>query len=224
MSSVRSAYVSNPGTAHLRSSGLLAPWHRMATVGCSMPASVYSRVARKRKFSTLSLRSATESGSFFRKRPCAMCKDNTVGNVVAETGRDCGTTARLQRSFNVVSAMCLAIERRGSTLTVNRLQGHRRQWQWKAGNLYAAYSRTVLDCKKTTVFCFLPSWSTLLVLEVWEGCWGKIWRGSPQWNSKAQLPKPQTETVATAQRPKNRSAYQHKGQRVLSQYRKKASN
>ena len=33
----------------------------------------------------------------FRKRPCAMYKDNTVGNVVAETGSDLvfGTTARL---------------------------------------------------------------------------------------------------------------------------------
>ena len=36
----------------------------MATIACSMPASVYSRVARKRKFSTLSLRSAVENGSF----------------------------------------------------------------------------------------------------------------------------------------------------------------
>ena len=33
----------------------------------------------------------------FRKRPCAMYKDNAVGNVVAETGSDLvfGTTARL---------------------------------------------------------------------------------------------------------------------------------
>ena len=30
---------------------------------------------------------------FFRKRPFAMYKDNAVGTVVAETGRDCGTTA-----------------------------------------------------------------------------------------------------------------------------------
>ena len=35
----------------------------MVTIACSMPASVYSRVARKRKFSTLSLRSAVENGS-----------------------------------------------------------------------------------------------------------------------------------------------------------------
>ena len=38
----------------------------MATIACSMPASVYSRVARKREFSTLSLRSAVENGSFSR--------------------------------------------------------------------------------------------------------------------------------------------------------------
>ena len=50
VSAMRSADVSDPGTARLRGSGLLAPRHRMATVACSMPASVYSRVARKRKF------------------------------------------------------------------------------------------------------------------------------------------------------------------------------
>ena len=36
-----------------------------------------------------------DSGVSFRKRPCAMYKDNAVGNVVAETGRDGGTTTRL---------------------------------------------------------------------------------------------------------------------------------
>ena len=43
---------------------------------------------------------------------CAMYKDNAVGNVVAETGRDLGLYdyATTERSFN-------AIERRGSTLT-----------------------------------------------------------------------------------------------------------
>ena len=64
MSAARSADVSDRGTARVRGSGLLAPWHRMATVACSMLASVCSRVARKRKFSTLSLRSAVENGSF----------------------------------------------------------------------------------------------------------------------------------------------------------------
>ena len=53
-------------TTRLRGSGLLAPRRRMATIACSMPASVCSRVARKRKFSTLSLRSAVENGSFHK--------------------------------------------------------------------------------------------------------------------------------------------------------------
>ena len=42
----------------------------MATIACSMPASVYSRVARKREFSTLSLRSAVENGSFIAEGGC----------------------------------------------------------------------------------------------------------------------------------------------------------
>ena len=35
-----------------------------------------------------------DGGISFRKRPCAMYKDNAVGNVVAVTGRDGGTTTR----------------------------------------------------------------------------------------------------------------------------------
>ena len=60
---LHAALTYHPGSARLRGSGLLAPRHRMATVACSMPASVYSRVARKRKFSTLSHHSAVENGS-----------------------------------------------------------------------------------------------------------------------------------------------------------------
>ena len=50
VSAVRIADVFDPGTARLRGAGLLAPWHCMATVACSMPASVCSCVARKRNF------------------------------------------------------------------------------------------------------------------------------------------------------------------------------
>ena len=57
VSAAHSADVFDPGTVRLRGSGLLAPWHRMTTVTCSMPASVCLRIARKRKFSTLSLHS-----------------------------------------------------------------------------------------------------------------------------------------------------------------------
>ena len=41
MSAARGADVSDPGTARLRGSGLLASWHCMATVACLMPAFVY---------------------------------------------------------------------------------------------------------------------------------------------------------------------------------------
>ena len=61
---LRADVSSAAGTARLHGSGLLAPRHCMATVACSMPASVYLRVTRKRKFSTLSLRSAVKNGSF----------------------------------------------------------------------------------------------------------------------------------------------------------------
>ena len=38
-----------------------------------------------------------------------------------------------ERSFNVVSALCVAVERQGSMLTMNCLQGHRRQPIAKSG-------------------------------------------------------------------------------------------
>ena len=124
---------------------------------------------------------------------CAMHKDNAVGNVVAETGRDSvslydfGTT---ERSFS-------AVERWGSTLT------------WTV--CMAADSE---ERQNTT--CFFAEGVGLwrndgLMLSpivehtsVWEGVGGRgeILRGFPQWNTKDQLPKPQTATVATAQWPK----------------------
>ena len=50
VSAARSADMSDPGTARLRGSGLLAPWYRMATVVCSMPASVYRALREKENF------------------------------------------------------------------------------------------------------------------------------------------------------------------------------
>ena len=64
----------------------------------------------------------------------------------------------------------------------------------------------MLDCEETTVLCFLPSWSTLL-FERGLGGRGKIWHCSPQWNTKDQLPKPQTATVATAQPGRSKAAH-----------------
>ena len=85
---------------------------------------------------------------------CAMYKDNAVGNVVAETGRDVVfmTTARLSDL-----SMPLKGEVRRSP------EQSTRQPIARSGKFVRrAYSRRALDCEKTTVLCFLPSWSTLL--------------------------------------------------------------
>ena len=206
----------------------------------------------------------------FRKRPCAMYKDNGVGNMAAETGRDLffGTTARLsdlsmsltgdvRRSpepsarpsaaadseerqictclFAESVGLCLCFLPSGAMYKDNAvanviaemvrdlvftttarlsdlsmtLKGEVRHspeqaaWQPIARSRKFAlrsYTRRALYCEKTTVLCFLPSWSTLL----FERGWGKreTSRGSLQWITKDQLPKPQTATVVIVQRPK----------------------
>ena len=85
---------------------------------------------------------------------CAMYKDNAVGNVVAETGRDLVfmITARLSDL-----SMPLKGEVRRSP------EQSARQPIAKSGKFVRhAYLRRALGCEKTTVLCFLPSWSTLL--------------------------------------------------------------
>ena len=209
----------------------------------------------------------------FRKRPCAMYKDNAVGNVVKEMGRDLvfGTTARLsdlskpltgevRRSPELsprpsaaaeseerqICKTCLFAGTVGLCLCFLPSRGVQRQRCWKRGSgdgqrlslydygstersfnavdfmkgevrrspeqsarqpiarsgkfVWRAYSRRALDCEKKTVLCFLPSWAHFCLRGF--GGRGEIWRGSPQWNTKEQLPKPQTATFATAQRPK----------------------
>ena len=84
---------------------------------------------------------------------CAMYKDNAVANVVAEMGRDLvfTTTARLSDL-----SMSLKGEVRRSP------EQSARQPIARSGKFARrAYSRRALDCEKTTVLCFLPSWSTL---------------------------------------------------------------
>ena len=51
-----------------------------------------------------------DGGISFRKHPRAMYKDNAVGNVVAVTGRDGGTTTR-PSDLSMVSALCVAVGR-----------------------------------------------------------------------------------------------------------------
>ena len=85
---------------------------------------------------------------------CALYKDNAVGNVVEETGRDLVlmTTARLS-----YLSMPLKGEVRRSP------EQSARQPIARSGKFVRrAYSRRVLGCEKTTVLCFLPLWSTLL--------------------------------------------------------------
>ena len=93
----------------------------------------------------------------FRKRPCAMYKDNAVGNVVAETGRDLvfGTTARLSDlSMPLTGEVRRSLEPSARPSAV--ADSKERQI------CTACLSRRAFDCEKTTVLCFLPSWSTLL--------------------------------------------------------------
>ena len=83
-----------------------------------------------------------------------MHKDNAVGNVVAETGRDLVfmTSARLSD---------LSVPLKGEV----RRSPEQSAWQPIARSgkfVRRAYQRRALGCEETTVSCFLPSWSTLL--------------------------------------------------------------
>ena len=111
---------------------------------------------------------------------CAMYKDNTVGNVVAETGRDLvfTTMARLSN---------LSVPLKGEV----RRSPERSARQPKARSgkfVRRAYSRRALDCEKTTVLCFLPLWSTLL----FERGLGEV--GKFEVASRSETPKPSCQS------------------------------
>ena len=129
---------------------------------------------------------------------CAMYKDNAVRNVVAEMGRDLVfmITARLSD---------LSMPLKGEVRRSSE-QSARQPIARSSKYVRHAYSRRALDCEKddglTCMYAFSCMLSPIVIVEhtsVWEG---EIWRGIPQSNTKDQLPKPQTATVATAQRPK----------------------
>ena len=87
---------------------------------------------------------------------CAMYKDNAVANVVAEMGRDLVfmTTERLSD----LSVLLKGEVRRSPEQSA-------RQPIARSGKFArCAYSRRVLDCEKTTVLCFLPTWFLPLML------------------------------------------------------------
>ena len=134
---------------------------------------------------------------------CAMYKDNAVRNVAAEIDRDLVfmITARLSDL-----SMPLKGEVRRSPV-----QSARQPIARSGKFVRRAYSRRALECEKddglTCMYAFSCMLSPIVIVEhtsVWEGVGGRgeIWRGIPQSNTKDQLPKPQTATVATAQRPK----------------------
>ena len=87
---------------------------------------------------------------------CAMYmyKDNAVGNVVAETGRDLVfmITARLSDLSMPLKGEVRCSPEQSAQQPIARSGKFVRR----------AYSRRALGCEKTTVLCFLPSWTTLL--------------------------------------------------------------
>ena len=110
---------------------------------------------------------------------CAMYKDNAVGNVVAETGRDLVfmTTARLSD---------LSMPLKGE------VQAHLQPIARSGKFVRRAYSRRALDCekkKRLSYICFLPSWSTLLS----ERGWGK--RGDLTWHPALKHQRPAAKTT-----------------------------
>ena len=98
---------------------------------------------------------------------CAMYKDNAVANVVAEMGRDLVfmTTERLSDLSVLLKGEVRRSPEQSARQPIARSGKFARR----------AYSRRVLDCEKTTVLCFLPTWSALL----FERRWGK--RGDLTW-------------------------------------------
>ena len=152
---------------------------------------------------------------------CAMYKDNAVRNVVAETGRDLvfEITARLSDL-----SMPLKGEVRRSP------EQSARQPIARSGKfVQRAYSRMALGCEKTTVLCFLPSWSTLL-FERGLGEEGRFDVPSRSETPKTSCQNHKQQLLRPRSGPTHSKAAHHtqatrvKEQQVLSKYRKKESN
>ena len=152
---------------------------------------------------------------------CTMYKDNAVGKVVAETGRDLVfmTTARLSDlSMPLKGEVRRSPEQSARQPTARSAKFVRRAYSREGGG--------ALGCEKTTVLFFLPLWSTLLF---WRGL-GEEGRfdlasrsETPKTrcqNHKQQLLRPCTGPSKVA----HTRTTQVKEQQVLSKYRKKESN
>ena len=85
---------------------------------------------------------------------CAMYKDNTIANVVVQMGRDLVfmTTERLSDLSVLLKGEVRRSPEQSARQPIARSGKFARR----------AYSRRVLDCEKTTVLCFLSTWSALL--------------------------------------------------------------
>ena len=151
---------------------------------------------------------------------CAMYKDNAVGNVVAEKGRDLVFLPRTTARLSDLSVPLKGEVRRSPEQSA-------RQPIARSGKFVRrAYSRRALGCEKTTVLCFLPSWSTLL----FERGLGEERRFDVA--SRSETPKTSCQ-IHKQQLLRQRSGRikathtrttQVKEQQVLSKYRKKESN
>ena len=121
---------------------------------------------------------------------CAMYKDNAVGNVVAETGRDLVfmATARLSDLSMLLKGEVRRSPEQSARQPISRIGKFVRR----------ASSRRVLGCEERTVLCFLPLWRTLL----FERGSGEEGRFDVASRSETPKPKPQTAIVVTAQWPK----------------------
>ena len=118
---------------------------------------------------------------------------------------DCGTT---ERSFN-------AVERWGSTLIWTVSTGadseERQTCQY---DVLIRGGRWVVKRRWSYSFSHCGAH---LCLRGGLGEERRFWRAIPQWNTKDQLPKPQTATVSTAQWPKWSSTYPNNpGERTAS--------
>ena len=125
---------------------------------------------------------------------CAMHKDNAVGNGEAETGRDLVfmTTARLSDLSMPLKGEVRRSPEQSARQPISR--------SGKFGSTTCLFAE-VVGLWKDNGLMLSPS---VEHISVWEGVRGRgeIWRAIQQWNTKNQLPKPQTATVATAQWPK----------------------
>ena len=153
----------------------------------------------------------------------AMYKDNAVGNVVAEMGRDFVfmTTARLSDLSMPLKARFDAQPEQSARQPIARNGKFVRR----------AYSPRALDCEKSTVLYAFSYRGAHVCLRGDLGIRGRgeIWPGSPLWNTKTTCQNHKQQQLRPRSGPSIIKGAQTqttrvKVQQVLSKYRKKESN